>query len=110
MFEWIFPRLVLLPFAVLGCVLAWSLRFLPRRDLAMRPVLKGIVTLGLALTTSGAVIAEVWLYGLLTGGHPLKDDNFFFVVMIAQGLTQMAIAFNSDAVLKLKEAEPRLKS
>jgi hypothetical protein len=99
--------MILLPFAFGELLLAWSVRFLPRRD-RISALLKGIVTLTLASTASAGVIAEVLVYRSLTRQDSLRDDNFFFATMIAQGLVTIAMAFNSNSALRRKERELRL--
>jgi hypothetical protein len=107
MLTWIIsPRMILLPFAFGELLLAWSARFLPRRD-RISALLKGIATLTLASTASAGVIAEVLLYRSLTGQDNLRGDNFFFAAMIAQGLVTIAVAFNSESALRRKEREAR---
>ena len=95
-------KVILLSFCFLLWFLAWCLRFLPRRDRSSA-LLKGVTTLAIAAMASGSVIAEVLLYRSLTGRLSLKDDNFFFAVMMAQGIVGMVIVFRSESALRRKE-------
>jgi hypothetical protein len=105
MLDWIIsPRMILLPFALGQWVLAWSLRFLPRRD-SLSAFLKGVLQIAIAATLLTVILAELFLYKSLTGQDSLRDDNFFFTVMIAQGLVTVALTFSSDSALKRKERE-----
>jgi hypothetical protein len=100
-------KLILLIFGMLEWGLAWSVRYIPNRNTSSA-LLKGVLTLVLAASASGGVIAEVLLYRLLTGQNALKDDNFFIATMIAQGIGGIIIAFKSESVLRRREGETRL--
>lgn len=97
------PRMILLPFAFGELLLAWSLRYLPRRD-RISAQFKGVATFTLAAMASGGVIGEVSLYRLLTKQDSLRDDNFFFAVMMLQGIATIFFAFRSDSALRQKES------
>jgi putative copper export protein len=101
----IIPKLVLFLFVAFECFLAWCGRFLPRRDRSTALV-KGFVAVILASAATGGVVAEALLYRSLTGQVSLRDDNFWFTVMIIQGLIVIPVAINSGSVLKRKEREP----
>jgi hypothetical protein len=60
------------------------------------------------VTGTGGIIAEVLLYRSLTGHYSLRDDNFFFVTMIVQGLVGIAIVLKSESVIRQREGETRL--
>jgi hypothetical protein len=101
------PKLILLMFSILEWLLAWSVRLIPRRNNSSA-FQRGIVPLLFCAMAGGGIIAEVLLYGSLTGHHSLRDDNFFFVTMIVEGLGMIAIALKSEAVLRQREGETRL--
>ena len=101
------PKLILVMFSILEWLLAWLVRFMPPRN-ESSAFLKGIIALMFGAMTSGGIIAEVLLYGSLTGRHSLRDDNFFFVTMIVEGLVGIAIVFKSESVLRQREGETRL--
>lgn len=100
----IIPKLVLLLFVGFECFLAWCVRFFPRRDRSTA-LFKGLATVILTLAATGGALAEVLLYRSLTGVS-LRDDNFWFAVMIIQGLIGIPLTINSESVLKRKEKEP----
>jgi hypothetical protein len=103
------PRMILLPFALGQWLLVWSLRFVPRSTLSSalsNQILKGVV----AVAASAGVIVEIFLYRSLTGQDSLKNDNFFFAVVIGQSLVVMFLAFKSGAILKERHARLRSNS
>ncbi len=97
------PRMILLPFALGECLLAWSLRFVPRSTLSSA-LLNQILKAAVAVAASAGVIAETLLYRSLTGQDSLKNDNFFFAVMIGQSLIVIVLAFKSGAIVKERHA------
>jgi hypothetical protein len=100
------PRLILLPFALGLCFLAWSIRLLPPRD-SLGALLRTLLGLIFTALATGGIIAEVLLYRVLTGKQGLRGDSFFIAVMIAQCLIGLGVVFKSDAALKRKETQPR---
>jgi hypothetical protein len=100
-------KFILVIFSILEWLLAWSARFMPNRNTSSA-LLKGVMALIFGGTASGGVIAEILLYRSLTGLKSLKDDNFAFAIMIVQGLGMIAMALNSESVLKRRERETHL--
>jgi hypothetical protein len=98
--------MILLPFAFGLWLLAWSLRFLPRHRLSGAQ--RGVVQLALVAIALVHLIVELFLYKSLTGEANLKDDNFFFFVMMVQSIIGIAIALNSESVLKRTEGKARV--
>jgi hypothetical protein len=97
------PRMILLPFALGQWLLVWSLRFVPRATLSIA-LLNQILKLAIAAAASASVIAEMLLYRSLTRQDSLKNDNFFFVVVIGQSLVGIVLAFKSGAIIKERYA------
>jgi hypothetical protein len=93
------PRMILLPFALGQWLLAWSLRFVPRSTLSSA-LLNQILKVAVAAAASAGVIAEIILYRSLTRQDSLKNDNFFFVMVIGQSLVGIVLAFKSGEIIK----------
>jgi peptidoglycan/LPS O-acetylase OafA/YrhL len=98
------PRLILLPFALGLCFLAWSIRLLPPRD-SLGALLRTILGLIFTAVATGGITEEVLIYRVLTGKQSLRGDSFFIAVMIAQCLIALGVVFKSDAALKRKETQ-----
>jgi hypothetical protein len=107
MLNWITnPRMILLPFAFGLWLLAWSLRFLPRHRLSGAQ--RGVVQLALVAICLAHLIVTILVYKSLTGEANLKDDNFFFFVIVVQSIIGIAIAVSSESVLKRTEEKARV--
>ena len=102
------PKLVLLMGTILVWLLAWLERFIP--PLNKRSALfRGTMAFIMAVTSGGIFVAEAWLYRSLAGRrYTLRDDNFFLVSMIVEGLVGFAIILKSESVLRQREKETRL--
>ena len=107
MLNWITnPRMILLPFAFGLWLLAWSLRFVPRRRL--NSAQRGIAQIAVVAMILGHLIVQLFLYKSLTGEVVLKDDNFFFAVITVEYVIGIYIMINSNSVLKRTEEKTRV--
>jgi len=100
------PRMILFPFVFGLWLLAWSLRFVPRHRL--NGAQRGPVAIAVGAIVLVHMIVEFSLYRFLTGEDNLKDDNFFFAVIMVEYIVSFIITLNSESVLKQIEAkDPR---
>ena len=98
-------RLVMLPFAVVIWLAAWSVRLFPSP--IKNPVVRASVQSLFVAVFLGAAVGEMTMYRLVSGIRVLENDPFFLVSFSVEYLVAICVTITSFSVASKRQAKAK---